>query len=262
MTSVAFSEVVVPLDLSGDPDPVLAVAAGVAERACVGVRLVMVCSPGLDHGADRDDLERLAARLGVAASVDLAESNDVVPALLAASEPDGLICIETRARRPAAAAFVGSTTRDLLAVAARPVLVVGPSADPTVPMGLLEVGVGDPSSAGPLVAAAGEWARFLRLRLRLVHVLERGHWDDAAGDIAALAGQAGKDHGVEAEGEVVAGKEAPAALVADARSHQASVVAVGVHRASWLRSVTLGSVARHVAHEAAAAVLAVPTPVP
>ncbi|HET7486896.1 MAG TPA: universal stress protein [Acidimicrobiales bacterium] len=254
-------EVVVPFDLSGEPGAVLGVAAAVAGRAGVPVRLLLVGSPGLDHDVDRADLERVAAGLGVPATADVAESNDVVRALLEAAGADSLLCIETSARRPAAAALLGSTTRDLLAAASRPVLLVGPSADPGVPLGVLELGLRDAGAATAVLASCGELARALGLRLRLVHVPD-GHdrWPAAGDELAALAERARQEHGVEAEAEILSGGDVADILVADAHSHQASIMAVGVHREPWLRRVAnLGSVAQHVAHAAAAAVLAVPT---
>ena len=259
-----FSEVVVPLDLVRPADAVMGVASALAGRAGVGVRLITVSSPLRDHTADRVDLRALAEKLRApSVAVEVIESNDVIPALLKVAGPDGLLCLETRARGPLGAIVVGSTASELLRATQRPVLLVGPATDPDVPLGLIEVCVDLPDAAAALLPVVTTWGRDLNLRLRLVHALVAGdelrrHRAEADEELARVASRAREDFGAQAESDLLVGRSAPEAIVDDVARHRASIVAVAVHRRSRLRRRALGSVALAVAHATRASVLAVP----
>jgi nucleotide-binding universal stress UspA family protein len=262
MTSAAFREIVVPLDLVAPCDRVLQVAAMLARRGGVGVRLVTVSSPGLDHGYDEAELRTHAAKIDAApVAIDTIESNDVVPALMATAEPEGLIAIETSAHGPLAALVLGRATSALLRASARPVLLIGPATDTSVDPQLMQVCLDSPDASATLAPVACAWARQLGLRLRFVHARIDGRpVDDAGAELAeAAARRSTEEFGVIAEHAVVRGRTAAEAIVDDAAAAGAELVAVGVRpRRSALR-VALGSEAIAVAHATRAAVLAVPT---
>ncbi len=65
MTPAAFREIIVPLDLVAPCDTVLQPASVLARHVGVGVRLVTVSSPGLDHSADEVALHAHASRFGL-----------------------------------------------------------------------------------------------------------------------------------------------------------------------------------------------------
>jgi nucleotide-binding universal stress UspA family protein len=261
--NVQFSEVVVPLDLVRPADAVIGVASALASRAGVGVRLITVSSPRLDHTADLVDLRALAEKLPApSVAVEVIESNDVVPALLERAGPDGLLCLETRAHGPLAAIVLGGTASELLQATPRPVLLVGPATDPDVPLGLIEVCLELSEAATALLPVVATWGRDLDLRLRFVHAVaghELRHGGvEAAEELARVASRAREDFGAHAETDLLVGRSAPEAIVDDVARHRASIVAVAVRRRSRLRRSALGSVALAVAHATRASVLAVP----
>lgn len=262
--NVQFDEIVVPLDLNGPCTAVIGVASALARRAGVGVRLVTVSSPFLDHSGDEANVRTLAEELQApSVGSEVIDSNAVVPALLDAAAPGGLLCLETRARGPLAAIVLGSTASELLQATTRPVLLVGPASDPDIPLGLIEVCVDRPDAADALLPVVATWGRDLDLRLRFVHAWVAGQElrhapAEADEELATLASRARADFGVQAECDVLVGPTAPEVIVGDATRHRASIVAVAVRKRSRLRRTALGSVAIAVAHATRASVLAVP----
>jgi nucleotide-binding universal stress UspA family protein len=263
MTTAAFREVIVPLDLVAPCDTVLRVASTLADRAGVGVRLVTVSSPGLDHDYDEAELRTHAAKLDAApVAIETLESNDVVPALMATAEPDGLITIETRARGPLAAIVLGSTANALLRATRRSVLLVGPATDASMEPKLMQVCLDTPDAAAALVPVACAWADQVGARLRFLHARIDGHDDGGHGEklVEAAALRAVENFGVTAEHAVATGRTVAEAIVDDATASGAGLVCVGMRPRRTALRVALGSEAIAVAHATHAAVLAVPIP--
>ena len=261
MTAAAFREIVVPLDLVAPCDTVLQVASMLARRGGVGVRLVTVSSPGLDHDCDEAELRTHAARMDAApVAIEIIESNDVVPALMATAEPEGLIAIETRAHGPLAAIVLGSTTNALLRAAERPVLLIGPATDASIEPQLMQVCLDSPDASAALVPVACAWASQLGLRLRFINARLDGWQTEDAGPelVEAAARRSTEEFGVIAEHAVVTGRTSASAIVDDAAASGAEVVAVGVCPRRTALRVALGSEAIAIAHATRAAVLAVP----
>lgn len=263
MTATVFSEIVVPLDLVVPCDTVLAVASTLARRAGVGVRLVTVSSPGLDHAADEADLHANAARTDVpSVATAVIESNDVVRALLETAGPNGLLVVETRARGALASVVLGSTTNALLRTTTRPVLLVGPSADASIALEVMEVCLDTADAVAALLPTVGTWARALELRLRFMHAQLES--EPVRGDEEKLAAitalRAEEQYEVAADSATMLARSVPEAIVDDVDAAGAAIVAVGMRpRPARLRRA-LGSVAVAVAHATHAAVLAVPMP--
>lgn len=258
-------ELIVPLDLASPATAALSVAAGLAARSATRVRLVIVASPGQDQSLNQADLEAVADGMGFEPVVaEVLESNDVVPALLAAAGTDGLICLPTRAHRPVAAMALGAVATELLLATTVPVLLVGPDVAPTLDLGLVEVCVDEPAAGAALVDEIGAWAAHLGLRLRVVHAQARrtppSERHKSTYDIVSVARRASDRFGIDAEGVVVRGESTSAAIVEDASRHGAGIIAVAVRPRSRLRRRALGSTALSIAHTARAAVLAVPVP--
>jgi nucleotide-binding universal stress UspA family protein len=262
MTTSAFTEVVVPLDLVHPCDAVLALSSTLARRAGVGVRLVIVASPGLDHTADEVLLRTHAAKVDApAVAVEVIESNDVVSALLDTAGPTGLLVVETRAHGSFTAIVLGSTTNALLRATTRPVLLVGPSTDPAAHSDILQACFDTLEAAEALLPVVGCWARDLGLRLRLVHARlesDATPLGDTEERTATLALHATEQFGVPADVAIVSARTVPKAIVDDADDVSAAIIAVGMRSRSGILRVALGSVAVAVAHAAHAAVLAVP----
>lgn len=261
-----FDEILVPLDLGAPAERVLEVASALARASGAGVRLVIVASPGIDHAADEHDLSLLAAKIDApATSTRVLESNDVATALLDAAGDRRLIVLETRARRSLARIVIGSTTNEVLARTARPVLLVGPQTKAPERFDLLMAAVDSQDAARALVPVAVDWARALGLRVRFVHAVGAHHGPTAAEDPtdpAAIASHlAHKDaEDVTVEDIVVAGPSVADGLVREADACGAAVVALAFRPRSGPRHFALGSVTTAVAHSTTAAVLAVPPP--
>ena len=261
-----FSDVIVPLDLGGPGDAVLRVAAGLAHRAHVGLRLVTVAPPSLEHTAEDAKLQALAERIEAPwVGTQVIESHDVVSALLDTAGPDGLLCLETRARGPVAAGLLGSTASALLQRTERAVVLVGPRTEPGIPLGLVEVCIDGSDAASALLPVAVRVGGELNLRLRFVQVWHPSQeplytHNEAQEEIEAHAARAREEFGVPAEAELLIGLNAARAIVDDAARHRSSIIAVALRRRSQLRRRTLGSVALAVAHAATASVLVVPVP--
>lgn len=261
-----FSHVVVPVDLTGPCDAVLDVASTLARRGHLGLRLVTVSPPSLDHTVEEADLRALVRRVEApSVATTVIESDDVVPALLEAAGSDGMLCMETRARGPLAAILLGSTASGLLQITTEPVLLVGPKTDPKLPIEVVEVCIDASDAATALVPLVAELSRKLGLRLRFVlawHPSQEPLYSrtEAQEEIDAHASRAREEFRVPAESEVLIGLNAAEAIVDDAARNRASIIAVGTRRRSQLRRRALGSIALAVAHTTTATVLAVPIP--
>lgn len=260
--------IVVALDLSVPHPVACSVAEVLACRSEMGVRLVTVSFPGPDRDQDELALARIAKEMDTPdVEVEAVVSNDVVAALLEATGPQGILCLETRARGPLAAIVLGSVAAEVLREASRPVVLVGPAARVDPSLSVLEVCIDGPDAADALVPVAAEWTGRFGLIPRLVSVwvpgaLRRFPTPEAAGELleqmaARLTGELGVDVGWE----LLQAPAAPEAIVTDAERHQASFVAVAVRHHPLLQRV-LGSTAVAVAHTTTAAVLAVPCPPP
>jgi nucleotide-binding universal stress UspA family protein len=253
----AFDQIIVPLDLVTPSEAVLAVASVLARRAHVGVRLVTVASPGLDHSDDEAELRDRAAALDVPGTTSgVILSNDEVSALQQVGK-NGLLAIETRARRPLAAALLGSTTNSLLRSSARPVLLVGPAVETPAAMDVMQVCIDAEDAAAALVPVACAWARALDLKLRFVHAETDEAMSDAA-VVESAAKRAADEFGVEATVGVVTGRSVSAALLDDAEQCGAGIIAVGMRPRSRVAQLALGSEAMTLTHGARVPVLAVP----
>jgi nucleotide-binding universal stress UspA family protein len=261
-------EVIVALDRYERSAVVLDVAAAVARRAGVPVRLVTVASASMDHMRDKQELHDLAA--GVDApevGSEVIESNDVVAALLEAAGSDGLLCVETRARGPIGAIVLGSTASKLLEDTLRPVLLVGPATKPQPSLDVMEVCFDGPDVAAALVPAAAAWSRRLGCALRLVHAWVPGHerfssFADAHDALDRAARRLIDEFAIEAGTELLQDHLVPEAIVGDAERHGASVIAVAMRARSPLYRLVFGSTAMAIAHATSASVLAVPCVAP
>ena len=261
MIATAFSEIIVPLDLVAPCDTVLQLSSALARRAGVGIRLVTVSSPGLDHAYDEAELHAHASKIeAVKVASEIIESNDVVPALLETAGQYGLLAIETRARGSLAAIVLGSTTNALLRAAVRPVLLAGPATDASVEPEHMQVCLDSPDAAAILVPVSCAWARQVGLRLRFVHAHIDGRTSERAGDelVESAARRAADEFGIKAEYDVVSGRTVAEAIVDDAARSAAGIVAVGMRPRPTALRLALGSEAIAVAHVTRTAVLAVP----
>lgn len=259
-----YENIVVPLDLSTPHPASVGVAEVLANRHGATIRLVTVSSPGIDHEDDEVTLAKLTEYVaGDDVRSEVIDSDDVAGALLDAAGGDGLLCLQTHARGPLSAVVLGSVAAGVLRQATRPVLLVGPSARPDPPLERMEVCIDGEDAAAALVPVVVEWSRRLRLWPRLVSVWVPGALHRFASPEAAeavvrrTADDIAVALGIDIDWEILRAPAAPAAIVADAERHLASLVVVAVRPHHRLQRA-LGSVAVAVAHTSSAAVLAVP----
>lgn len=259
-----YESIVVPLDLSTPHPASVGVAEAIADRCGAAIRLVTVSSPALDHRDDELTLAKFAEYVaGDDVRCQVIESNDVAGAVLDAVAGDSLLCLETRARGPVSALVLGSVAADALRRTTRPLVLVGPCARPDPQFERMAVCIDGPDAAAGLVPVVEEWAQRLRLWPRLVSVWAPGAphrfpSSEAARELLETTADHLADQlAIDIDWEVLRAPAAPAAIVADAERHLASLVVVAVRPHRRLQRV-LGSVAMAVAHSTTAAVLAVP----
>jgi nucleotide-binding universal stress UspA family protein len=259
-----FTTIVVPIDLDSERDVARRFAAALARRAGAGLELVSVASPLLDHERDEQVLAQLGAALAVPhVTGRVLESNDVAAVLLEEAGDSGLLCMETHAHGSITTLFVGSVTSEILRQASHPVLLVGPHTKPEPAIELLEMCIDAEDAANSLTPVVGEWARALRVPVRVLRVMDPDQpFDDTEDDVReqlhAIVERLQAEYGVSGEYVILHGAEVPTLIGDDAERHGASVVAVSVRRRSLLRRAVLGSVAMALAHGTTASVLAVP----
>ena len=252
-----------PLDLAA-----AGVASALARQLGVPWRLVSVVSA--PHEAELRDIA-LAAALRDA---DLEVPPIEVPActdaggrlaVLARERPQALLCLATHARSLAGELMLGSVADAVVRKVETPVLMVGPKLATDWP-GRIETVLAclDTSAlAEAALPAAVRLARQSGAALRLVEVLPAlpAHANgaaDPAGEAWYLRDAAAalrRDHGVEAEWDVLHSDDPGAAIAAHAATLPAAVVAMTTHGRSGLRQIVAGSVSHRVLRLASGPVL-------
>ena len=256
-----FTSIIVPVDFAHPSDAALHAAVSLARRMHVAVRLVTVASPGLDHSDDEQSQRALADTItGPEVQMAVVESNHVADTLVKEAGSESLICMETHARRGLVAAALGSTAEAVVGGSGQPVLLTGPAAPAALDVERALVCVDGPDSLLPLVEAVAVFG----LPVRLISVQEGhgrfGGGDDVVEVLADGVRRLRERHGLDAEYEVLDHGDVAGSIVADAKRHRASLIAVGIRHHLGMRSRILGTVAMTVAHDAPAAVLVVPLP--
>jgi nucleotide-binding universal stress UspA family protein len=259
------------------------VAEALSERLAAPLVAVHVAAPpGALGDAEQLLAEIVGSRRAAAQRAELGPAAERLAAV-AADEGAEMIVVGSRGRGPLAAALLGSTSRELIALAPCPVLVVPPGAtalprarpaagrgrQPSVLCGV----DGSPESAHA-AAAASQLALRMGNRLVLVHSYEpattygeRGFNRHFAAGPLLSQWRAGLKH-LEAvaaglpdlpEPELALEPGDPATELARAgRRERAEVVVVGSHGQGKLGAALFGSVAASLAASAPAPVLVVP----
>lgn len=125
------NQIVVPLSFAPGDATALDVAATVAREEGLAVHLVVVSSPNLDHGVDRQLVEAQAEALGtVAWTVEVLEGDDVADSLVdwLHTHPQALPVLASHARGAIGTRVLGSVSEQLLGSVHRPMIIVGPHA--------------------------------------------------------------------------------------------------------------------------------------
>jgi nucleotide-binding universal stress UspA family protein len=251
---------IVPVDGSEAAEQALRVARLLRSRfGSCSVVMMTAIAPGDDEG--RAAFEALSERVvNDHTRAEIVDDDDPAHAIamMAASEPDSVVCMATHGRGRLAAPLLGSVATEVLRRVSTPILLVGPHCEDTWLHPRPRVAacwVGDGSRA--ILATAKEWADALEGELWLetvyhpldVRVAEaRADFEPA---FVALGGEVGV-HTLTLRDDYAAG-----AIVRSERDLCVSVMAMTTHARTGIARSALGSVAMDVVHHSACPVLVV-----
>ncbi len=252
---------VVPLDGSSAAERALPIADALSGR--FGADVVLVSAVGDEPEAARftyleqqcEHLHRPGTRLEVRHS----RHPEVAIIEIASAEPDALVCLSTHGRGAVGQTIVGSTADAVLRTTIRPVLLIGPHAEPAgwEPTGVMLVPLDGSSLANRIIPTAIGVAQAWGLSPALLHL---AHPQDAESathpdEILRPALDLFAEAGVTVTHEVLF-EYPPTDYVADhARRIGASLIVMGSHLRTGVRRLVLGSVAMATVHHASCPVL-------
>jgi nucleotide-binding universal stress UspA family protein len=256
--------IVVPVDGTATSRAAIAAAILLARAWTSPIQLVTVISPGIDPleatlALDRelDGIDAPTRRPVVLAD------NDVARALTTYADRRSLICIGAHGRSAVGTLFLGSVTREVLARAVTPVVVVGPDCAPSPVLDTICVPV-RPGSAfsGRAVSEAVEWARAFGARLHLIGapplVDEVLAEDPTAADALRVLADGARASGVEACWQLVPGDDIAARVLDAATDLSASLIVLATRARRPIARLVLGSVAQDIMRRSPCPVLVVP----
>lgn len=252
----------VPFDGTWRSRQGLAAAAAIVRQTRGVLDLVVVQSPGqLPVEAERL-LHDAASSLDVPVGTkQVVARESVVGALcdLQRAHPGSLVCIGTHARTGVPELLLGGVAGEVLREMTRPVLLVGPHAEPPTALGTVVACVDGSEESVRVLPAAEAWARAVGGRLWLVRVAPPSSRTEPgeANDLRRLAADSRARSGLDVEWEVLHGHDVARAVVDFTRLLPASVVAMATHGRSGAAGRLLGSVTMRVAHDSVVPVLVV-----
>ena len=227
-----------------------------ARRIGGSVRLVSVVHGEVAVPAREAMLALVCEEEGVPTSCEVIVGDDVAGAIVAAAGDDALVCMRTAGSMRPHQGHFGSIAEAIVRRLARPVVLVGPKADPAIGRDLHRVVVpvdGSHVSERALPPAA-DLAALLDVPIWVVSVIsprdqrraeaELGEPVLESGYVSALARDLGREHGIDAEFEVLHGGD-PADAILDFASPDAIVV-MTTHGRTGLARLFAGSVTTSV----------------
>jgi len=255
-----YRTVIVPLDGSAVAERALGPATVLAHHLGAELQLLRVV-------ARREELDRARAALDeVAAAVDV----PVRPAYVleadwpaecianAGDEADSLLCLSSHGAGGVRQAVLGSVAEDVLRLSARPVLVVGPAAEPTLELTRAALVCVDGSTLSEeVLPVASTWAQTTGMTPWVVTVIEPDLTAAAAGDVLESAYVRQIADRLGGSFDVLHGSHPHEAIVGFARSLPAGVITMATHGKTGLARVVAGSVAMGVVRHAPCPVLLV-----
>jgi len=259
--------IVVPLDGSELSESVLPVARDLAHRLGAGVALLTT-----GWGSTADELQAyLSGRaevLGeIPVAIDVVADRFPAPAIVEAVDvaPDGGVVMATHGRSGFGKALLGSVAEDVLKDAHRPVLLLGPKAEPRPGLGDGELVMcfdGSHTSIS-IVPTAIEWAAALGLTIVVITV---AHGDGTVlgsterigldQEVEGIIGRV-RSAGIEVRHERLEGNDAAKAVVGYASAPNVALIALATHGRTGMARTALGSVAMKIVHTAVCPVLVV-----
>lgn len=274
-TAGTYSRVVVPLDGTAFSEGALTVARELSGVLDARIDLAGFGGGPGDEGALQQRLLDVAAdypeaHIWTGVGWDVAEALTLV----VAGDERALVCMASHARHGVAGAVLGSVAAELLATWAEPVMLVGPSYDPSRRLGSGPVVVavdGTPGSL-PALPLAAAWADRLGVPLEIITVAEpvpepptghhthrhHGPGDDPEGYVEDLARQWRAPGRVVAAGALYDPVSVAGALTDYLAVRPASLAVLASRPRHGTSRAIFGSTANAVVHDSVVPVLVAP----
>jgi nucleotide-binding universal stress UspA family protein len=267
-----YTTVIVPLDGSRLAETALKPGVAVASRTGAEILVLSVVRDSGKEDARQGYLRTLTDEITtvpVRCVVTLRAEPAAVIADAAVKQDPSIVCMSTHGRGGFARALLGSVAEDVVRRTAGPVLLMGPHTDPDLSpvAGQLMVCLDGSDHAERILPLATAWAQQFAMELYLVQVLDPDTArqlrvakvpDDDVYEDAYLARVARRlrDNGVPVDWEVLHDTRPAAAIVDQARHHEASLIALSTHGRVGLRRLAIGSVAAKIVHDSPSPTLA------
>jgi nucleotide-binding universal stress UspA family protein len=248
----------VPIDESGRGQTALGTARDLALRLGAGVRLMTVHGNAARADVITSMLEDLAGRISeVPTEVEVLVAKDPAAAIVEAAG-DAVVCMTTAASLLPHEGHFGSIAEEVVRNSSRPVVLIGPKAEPSLTRTLSRIIVpvdGSPRSEEAL-GPAGVLSTLLGLPVWIVTVVARaderafvaevgrGAVAAESGYVRLLARTLSREHGVEGEFDVLHGENPADSILEYARPD--GVVVMTTHGRSGLARLFAGSTATSV----------------
>jgi nucleotide-binding universal stress UspA family protein len=250
--------ILVPVDGGREARRAVRVATELGTAAGLPVELLAVVSDG-DVAEDVFAASMSGSEHVTTTAVD---GDDVVATLHDEIErrPEALVVLGSRARGPVSELLLGSTSEAILARITHPVLLVGPHAD-TTRIGTQLVAAVSTHDAGTVLAPTlVEWSHCFDVDPWFVQVANPSSTQAIAvetGTVHRLATEL-RAEGVEAQWDVLHGRDVVRSLLDFTASMGGGVIAVASERWTATTKVAFSSTARSLVHRSPFPVLVVP----
>jgi len=169
--------VIVPVNGVASPRS-LRPGAAFAERAGTDLVVVGAVTSGRSVAERERELETVFEATGLGGAVIVREDGD--PARLVteslADAPDAVVCVATREPGDVPGSLFGAIAGDVVRAVDAPLLIVGPGVRVDEPWRWdeLAICIEDGAASEAALPCAADWAATLGVRLRLLHVVDRG----------------------------------------------------------------------------------------
>ncbi|WP_290649731.1 universal stress protein [Aquisalimonas sp.] len=268
-------EIVVPVDWTPKSLAALAPARVLAEQTGRALHMVSVI-PREASSAERERaLEQAARDYSITkpritvlkadlSNVAIGEHEGSLRGMLDES-PESLVCMSTHARSAVGDMLLGSVANDLLRQLGRPIVLAGPrlSADWQGPLNMVIVCLDGSELSEAIIEPAVDMAKETGAQLFLTQAQEPESTHTAltqdaseSGYLQRKATEILKQYGVQANWDVLHGRNPARAITEYVSGFPGAMVAMTTHGRTGLRKLALGSVARDVVHDIHCPVLA------
>jgi nucleotide-binding universal stress UspA family protein len=261
-----FKRIVVPLDGTPFAERALVPARALAIQAGVPVELVTSQNGGVAVWPEKY-LREAGAGAGIEHSDVRVGHQQTVSELLEeiTTEDESLVCMTSHTRSGLQEAILGCTADDLVRRVDATFLISGPSyaVSENWRVERMLVCTDGSETAHAIIAVVGDWLRAMGPSARAVQVIPPAagdHAENSARDVSAqnlLRAFAAELAATRVDWDVLHSDHPSRAIVDDARTFDASVVAMATHGRSGLDRITVGSVAGALVRHAPCPVLVV-----